>query len=543
MIKRREFLRTSAIGIGGYALARLIGTSVVAQSRSVDSSIEVLIDEPLGTISPHIYGHFTEDLGGVIYDGVWVSENSNIPNISGIRTSLVDHLRAIKAPVIRFPGGCFADSYDWRDGIGPRDKRPRRTNFGGGSDSNQFGTNEFVQFCKLVGAEPYLAANVRSLPPQQFVQWVEYCNSPAGSTTLAEMRAAAGSKEPFNVKYWGVGNESWGCGGNFEPAQYAMEFRRYATWVPRYSQKLAFVASGPSDYNYDWTSGFFEAMAKQNPHFSAPWGWALHFYAWNLSRGRTSDWDKGKGDAVNFDATDWYELLREGQNMEMLIERHWQVMGQIDHEHRVKLVVDEWGPWYQPGSEATPGFTLQQMSTLRDALFSGMTLDIFNRHPEKVAMANCAQLINCLNSLYLAHEDKFVVTPVGRVFELYAAHQGGQAVRTIFNAPKVQYDRDGKPATFWGLQGSASLHDKKLVVTAVNPNVSQPRETEITVRGAKPLSATMTVLISSDIHAHNTFVEPHAVMLRSGEVKITSSGVVAMIPAASVVCLQVNLLG
>jgi alpha-N-arabinofuranosidase len=357
------------------------------------------------------------------------------------------------------------------------------------------------------------------------------------------MRAAAGFKEPFKVKYWGVGNESWGCGGNFEPAQYAMEFRRYATWVPRYGQTLAFVASGPSDYNYDWTSGFFEAMAKQNPHFSTPWGWALHFYAWNLSRGRTSDWDKGKGDAVNFDATDWYELLREGQNMETLIERHWQVMGQIDYQHRVKLVVDEWGPWYQPGSEATPGFTLQQMSTLRDAVFSGMTLDIFNRHPEKVAMANCAQLINCLNSLYLAHEDKFVVTPVGRVFELYAAHQGGRAVRAIFNAPNVKYDRDGKPATFWGLQGSASLHDKKLVVTAVNPNVSQPRETEITVRGAKPLSATMTVLISSDIHAHNTFVEPNAVMLRSGEVKITSSGMVAMIPAASVVCVQVNLLG
>jgi alpha-N-arabinofuranosidase len=207
----------------------------------------------------------------------------------------------------------------------------------------------------------------------------------------------------------------------------------------------------------------------------------------------------------------------------------------------VKLVVDEWGPWYRPGSEVTSGFGLEQMPTLRDAVFSGMTLDIFNRHPEKVAMANCAQLINCLNSLYLAHEDKFVVTPVGRVFELYAAHQGGQAVRAIFDAPEVKYDRDGKPATFWGLQGSASLHDKKLVVTAVNPDVSHSHEAEITVRGAKPKSATMTVLTAPDMHAHNTFAQPDAVALRSAEAKTTAASVVVTIPAASVVSVHVDL--
>src|SRR5215472_3786306 len=352
MLERREFLRTSALSLAGLALARFTGNAV-AQSRAVDAHVEVLVDEPLGTISPNIYGHFTEDLGGVIYDGVWVGENSKVPNINGIRKALVDHMRTIKAPVVRFPGGCFADSYDWRDGVGPRDKRPRRTNFWGGSDTNHFGTNEFVQFCKLVGAAPYLAANVRSLPAQQFLQWVEYCNSPSGSTTLADMRAAAGFSDPFNEQYWGVGNESWGCGGNFEPAQYAMEFRRYVTWVPGYGQPLRFVASGPNDFNYDWTTGFFEAMEKHDPHFNTPWVWALHYYAWNLSRGRTSDWDKGKGDAVTFDAVDWYELLQEGQKMETLIERHWQLMGQTDKEHRVKLVVDEWGPWYRPGSEVT----------------------------------------------------------------------------------------------------------------------------------------------------------------------------------------------
>ena len=199
------------------------------------------------------------------------------------------------------------------------------------------------------------------------------------------------------------------------------------------------------------------------------YGLALHYYAWNLSRGRSRDWNEGKGDALKFDALDWYELLRQGDVMESLINGHWQVMGEFDREHSIKLVVDEWGPWYRPGSELTPGDIIEQTPTLRDAVFSGLTLDTFNRHPEKVAMANCAQLINCLNSLYLAHEDKFCVTPVGHVFGMYASHQGGQALRTIFSAPAVNYDRDGKPASFWGLNGSASLHDKELVLTVVNP--------------------------------------------------------------------------
>ena len=420
--------------------------------------------EPLGTISPNIYGHFTENLGGVIYDGVWVGEKSKVPNLNGIRKELVEEMRKIKAPVIRYPGGCFADSYDWRDGIGPADKRPRRTNFwaqeesaaGAAShkyDPNQFGTNEFIQFCKLIGSQPYLAANVRSLPASEFYRWVEYCNSPASSTTLADMRAAAGYAEPFGVRYWGVGNESWGCGGNFTAQEYAVEFRRYTAWVPQYGQKLSFVASGPNDDKWDWTRGFLEEIVRKGPEqLSSIYGLALHYYAWNLSRGRTRDWVEGKGDALKFDTLDWYELLRQGDVMESLINGHWQAMGEFDREHSIKLVVDEWGPWYRPGSEATPGDILEQTPTLRDAVFSGLTLDTFNRHPEKVAMANCAQLINCLNSLYLAHEDKFCVTPVGHVFAMYAAHQGGQSLRTIFSAPAVNYDRDGKSASFWGLQ-------------------------------------------------------------------------------------------
>jgi alpha-N-arabinofuranosidase len=538
MIGRREFLRNSLIGGGAILAARTFSPFPWAQSKSVDSRIEVLTGEPLGTISPDLYGHFTENLSGVVYDGVWVGANSKVPNVNGIRKELIDEMRKIKAPVVRFPGGCFADSYDWHDGIGPADKRPRRTNFWNGGetpaapashryDPNEFGTDEFVHFCKLIGAEPYLAANLRSLPAEEFYRWIEYCNSPAGSTTLADTRAAGGFKDPFNVRFWGVGNESWGCGGNFTAQEYAVEFRRFTTWVPRFGQEVSFIGSGPNVDDWAWTRGVY--------------GWALHHYAWNLSRGATRDWIQGKGDALKFDSVDWYELLREGDRMEGLIDGHWQVMSEEDPEHWVKLVVDEWGPWYRPGSEATPGDQLEQTPTLRDAVFSGMTLDIFNRHPEKIAMANCAQLINCLNSLYLAHEDRFVVTPVGHVFEMYAAHQGGQALRSIFSSPTIEYDRDGKQASFWGLKGSASLRDKELTLTVVNPNASNASECEIVVRGAMLNSGSATELTNSDIHAHNTFEQKHVVVPATKAVEISGGALHYTFPPASVTKLAVTL--
>src|SRR5450432_3224913 len=553
MIDRRGFIRNSALGAGAFLLTRNSPFASAATSTGPDSRIEVLLGETLGTISPNIYGHFAENLSGVIYDGIWVGENSKIPNVNGIRKELIEEMRKIKAPVVRYPGGCFADSYDWRDGVGPVDKRPRRTNFWAEGeaanapashkyDPNRFGTNEFVHFCKLIGAQPYLAANVRSLPAEQFYQWAEYCNSPAGSTTLADTRAAAGYSEPFDVRYWGVGNESWGCGGNFTPQEYAVEFRRYTTWVPRYGQALSFIASGPNDESWDWTRGFLEEIVRKGPgELRNIYGMALHYYAWNLSRGKTRNWVEGKGDALKFESIDWYELMQQGDVMESLINGHWQVMGEIDKEHRIKLVVDEWGPWYRPGSEATPGDQLEQMPTLRDAVFSGLTLDTFNRHPEKVAMANCAQLINCLNSLYLAHEDKFVVTPVGHVFGMHAGHQGGQSLRTIFSAPTVNYDRDGKPGSFWGLKGSASLRDKELTLTVVNPHVSDSREVEILIRGAVPKSGTATTLTNADIHAHNTFEQRNAVTPQEKDLGSGGRSINLTFPPASVTKLALTL--
>ena len=552
MPNRRDFLRTTAASTAGLAFVR--NFSLAASSpRTVHARIEVLLNEPLGTISPNIYGHFVENLSGVIYDGIWMGENSTVPNVAGIRRRLIDELRKIKPAIVRFPGGCFADSYDWRDGVGPTDKRPRRTNFWAAGenagapashryDPNRFGTNEFVQFCRLINAEPYLAANLRSLPAEQFYQWIEYCNSPAGSTTLSDLRGGAGFRDPFNVRYWGVGNESWGCGGNFTAQEYAVEYRRFTTWVPTYGQELSFIASGPNSGELDWTREFFEEIVRKGKErILEIYGLSLHHYAWNLSRGKTQDWNQGKGDALRFDDVDWYEVLREGDRMESLISSHWQAMGEMDTAHHVKLVVDEWGPWYRPGSGLTPDDQLEQLPTMRDAVFSAMTLDTFNRHPEKVGIACCAQLINCLNSLYLAHEDKFCVTPVGHAFAIYAAHQGGQSVRAEFSAPQISYERDGRTANFWGLRGSASLREKNLVVTAVNPDVSQPIQAEILLRGARANLASTTILSASDIHAVNTFDQPNAVTPKSDDVRVREGHISCQLPAASVTKIEIQL--
>lgn len=553
MLGRRQFIRNSLAGSGALLLAKFSPLFSAPASSGADSRIEILTEEPIGVISPNIYGHFTENLSGVIYDGVWVDKNSKVPNMGGIRKELVEQMRKINPSVVRFPGGCFADSYDWRDGIGPENQRPRRTNFWADTESpsapadhkydpNQFGTDEFAHFCQLIGAQPYLAANVRSLPAEQLYRWVEYCNSPAGSTTLADERAADGYPQPFNVRFWGIGNESWGCGGDFTAQEYAVEFRRYTTWVPRYGVDLSFIASGPNVDNWEWTRGFLEEIVRKGPHeLRSIYGLALHHYAWNLSRGRTENWIEGKGDALQFDAVDWYELLREGYRMQGLIDGHWQIMGEFDEHRTMKLVVDEWGPWYKPGSELTPGDQLEELPTLRDAVFSGMTLDIFNRNPEKVGLAACAQLINCLNSLYLAHEDRFCVTPVGHVFAMYAAHQGGQSLRTMFIAPEVRYDRDGKAATFWGLEGAASVRDKQLVLTVVNPHVSEPRETEVMLRGASVKSGTVTTLTNSDIHAHNTFDQPNVVVPQSASLSGTGSSFRFTFAPASVTKLTLAL--
>ncbi len=524
------------------AAGAVSATALKGQAAATASGahIEVIAGEPIGTIAPEIYGHFTEHLGGVIYDGVWVGENSSIPNEGGIRRAVIEALRAIKAPVIRWPGGCFADSYDWRDGVGPASARNPRTNFWGGTETNAFGTLEFLRFCELTGAQPYLAANVRSLPAKDFYEWIEFCNSPADSTAGAKLRAAQGHPRPFDVRYWGVGNESWGCGGNLTPAEYATEFRRFTAWVPQYAAPLALVASGPSDTDVEWTRVLMRSLADKHVVDSV-FGLSMHDYTWNLSGGKTTDWNLGKGDAVKFSTLEWYELLAQGYQMDPIIRSQWAVMAEADPEHHVKLVVDEWGAWYRPGTEVGPKYALSQMPTLRDALLSGLTLDTFHRHAGKVAMANAAQTINCLHSLMLASEDKFVLTPNYHVFKMYMPHMGATAVRTEFAATPISYDRNGKPASLWALNGSASLMGKQLTLSVVNPHAGQAMEAEIVVRGASIEAGRGMVLANADLHAHNDFDHPDVV--RPAPVSVTASGgrVVHQFPAASVTALCLTL--
>lgn len=532
-MNRREFLLSTA------ALALAPRTSFAAGAR-----IEILPDEPIGIISPTIYGHFTEHLGGCIYDGIWVGEGSSIPNVGGIRKSVVDHLKRIQAPVIRWPGGCFADSYNWRDGVGPVDKRPTRTNFWAETDvlrkasggpqkyePNRFGTNEFARFCKLAGAEPYFAGNLRSLNAFDFYEWIDYCNSPRGKTSMAELRAQGGDPEPFNVKYWGVGNESWGCGGDFTGDEYAIEFRRFTTWVPSFGIDLKYVASGPNGGDYNWTHSFFQKMTEHGRGgLNRIFGTALHYYC-----GTT-----GNGVANEFDTAGWYELLNRANRMEDLVTRHWQVMSGYDPEHRVKLVVDEWGAWHHTADPLiAPNYLWAYYPTLRDALVSSITLDTFNRNAEKVIMANAAQMINNIHTSFIAAEEKFTATPVYHVFDMYAAHQGNTAVRTVFNAPKIS---DAEAKGLFGLAGSCSMRDKRLVLTVTNPDLRNPQETEIAIAGgARVTSARATVLTAHDVHARNTFAEPEAVKpTAAASVQVGSPFIYRFTPA-SVTRLELDL--
>ena len=536
-IRRRSFLKQSVLGTAALLTARRL--------RAVDSArIEILTGEPIGTISPDLYGHFTEHIGGVIYDGIWVGEDSKVPNLGGIREALVSHMRRLKPSVVRWPGGCFADSYNWRDGIGPRDQRPRRTNFWINDgflsrapdgpakyDPNQFGTNEFMHFCRLIGAQPYFAVNVRSSTARDFYEWVEYCNAPASQTSLSAQRAANGDPEPFRVRFWGIGNESWGCGGNMTPEEYATEFRKFVAWVPAYGVPLAFIGAGPSGGDLDWTRKFFAKLTERDRGLvRLLYGWALHYYCGSA----------GEGHATDFTTDDWYELLTKANQMEKLITQQWTAMGETDPGCHVKLVVDEWGTWYHAGTEVSPTHMFGQTSTMRDALIAGLTLDTFNRHADKVAMANVAQLINNLHSLFLAREDKFVATPNFHVFEMYAAHQTGKSLRTVFNVPTIGAYRD-QPALLPALAGSASLHDKRLILTVVNSHASEPREAEILLRGATVMSAAARILAAADIHAHNTFDHPEEASPRDAETKTGAGALTFAFPAASVTRLELIL--
>jgi alpha-L-arabinofuranosidase len=536
-LKRRQFLGTAA-GAGLAALASPRG------AIAADASVVLSPAAPGAAISPHLYGHFIEHLGGVVYDGIWVGRDSKIPNVDGHRKQFVDDMKRIGAPNLRWPGGCFADGYHWRDGIGPAAARPRTYNYWEhrmpkgvrATETNQFGIHEFMRLCRLVGAEPYLAANVGSATPLEFHDWVSYCNAPAGTLSLADERSRNGDAEPFKVKYWGVGNESWGCGGNMSGGEYATEYRKYIAQVPVYEPPF-FVAVGPRGHSADadvgWTEGFFAGLQSVRGLGVRVDGFALHYY---------TDFRQTSEDGARFDAKGWYAVLAKGAQIEKVIDDHWRIMGKYDPDHRTKFVIDEWGNWYKGGTELGPAYILSQAITLRDALHTAITFDVFNRHADKIAMANVAQTINCLHSLFAAVGDKYTRTPVYYAFEMYRPHMGARLVPLRIEAPELSVELLSGSGRLPGLSGSASIRDSSLCVTLTNPSLDDAVRTQVRLEGGgRVAEARGQVLTHEEMKATNTFDRPRNVTLGPVTVEANADGARVTIPARAVVALELRI--
>jgi alpha-L-arabinofuranosidase len=535
-VHRRQFLESvGAAGVAAFAGMRPL--------QVADALVDINPSQPGPTISPHLYGHFIEHLGGVIYDGIWVGPKSTIPNVGGIRKRFVDDIRRIGAPNLRWPGGCFADGYHWRDGIGAG-KRPRTYNYWENRmpaglhavEPNEFGFHEFMRLCRLVGAEPYVAANVGSGTPQEFHDWVAYSNAPAGTISLADERASNGEKAPFNVKYWGVGNESWGCGGNMSGGEYATAYRRFISQFPVYLPSF-FVATGPRGHSADgdlgWTESFFRGLEDVRGLGVRVDGFALHYY---------TDFRQTSEDGARFDAKGWYAVLHKGVHIERIINQHWDIMAKYDPEHRTRLVIDEWGTWYRGGTELGPQYILSQTITLRDALHAAMTFDIFNRHADKIEMANIAQTINCLPSLFAAVGAKYTRTPAYYTFEMYRPHMGARLVPARIDIPDLTVPLLDGEAKLPGLSGSASVRDKVLTVTLTNPSLRDGVVTRIRVSGGAGLrEARATVLTHQDMHATNTFEKPDEVGVAALAAHVSGDTATVTLPKQAVVAVSLQL--
>lgn len=464
------------------------------------SNIYIMLPKKLGTISPDIYGVFAEHIGGVIYDGIWVGENSAVPNTEGFRTEIIEKIKQAKIPMVRWPGGCFAETYNWRDGIGPREERPTRVNwwtrYDGRYESNEVGTDEFLHFCELTGTEPYIAANITSTTPLDIREWMDYVNSPADTTTLAKLREKNGHREPYNVKLWGVGNETWGGGGRMTPENYAHEYRKYAEIMDnmeltRAGNTMKFIGSGANGGDTEWTRKFLEIIGERQNKMT---GYSFHYYCGNA------------GDPIAFTTEEWYKQLGQAARMQYMIDLHWGAIVSYKMEHCAKLAIDEWGCWHPEGSGPSKGFNLfEQQSTMRDAVVSALTLNIFNNNCSKILLTTVAQLVNNLHCLFLSGGENCICTPTYHVFDMYKTHHGAEAVDICTDAEKTP---NGLPE----LSVSASVKDGKLTVTVANLSADKDIEADLTaVGGALGKNAEIITLADDDIHAHNTFENPERV--------------------------------
>lgn len=502
-----------------------VALNVIAQTPN---KLIVNADQGQYTISKHIYGQFSEHLGHCIYGGIWVGEDSPIPNTRGIRNDVVQALRKINIPNLRWPGGCFADEYHWEHGIGPREKRPKmiNTHWGGVIEDNSFGTHEFMDLCRQLGTEPYICGNVGSGTVEEMSKWVEYLNF-EGVSPMADLRKANGHPEPFGVKYWGVGNENWGCGGNMTPEFYADQYRRFATYCRDYGQnKLYKVAGGANSFDYNWT----EVLMKNIPHNLMD-GISLHYYT------VPKNWSD-KGSATQFNEAEYFVTLQKNLATDELITKHTVIMDKYDPNKKIGLIFDEWGTWYNVEPGTNPGFLFQQ-NTLRDAIVAGSSLNIFNNHADRVKMANIAQVINVLQSLIFTDGDKMMVTPTYHVFDLYQVHH--EATLLPIHLQTADYELDGKKLPV--VNASASRDANGAVhITLVNIHPTKAQTVSCELRGANGLKVTDGKIVTApQINAHNTFEKPNQVSIQAFKGAKLSGGTLTLdLPAGSVVMVEMK---
>ncbi len=468
-------------------------------SATAGTATAVLHADQTGpTIAPEIYGHFAEHLGNCIYGGIWVGPDSDIPNTRGIRNDVVDALRKLQIPVLRWPGGCFADEYHWKDGVGPVAKRPTivNTSWGGVVETNAFGTHEFMDLVEQLGCEAYISANVGSGTVQEMMEWVEYLTSAADSP-MARLRRANGRDEPWKVRYLGVGNESWGCGGSMTPEFYADQYRRYATFVKQHqgNTRLLKVGCGASGSDYHWTEVMMEKVGRRMD------GLSLHYYT--LPTGK---WDV-KGSDTNFAEDAWFATLQQTQRMEELLEKHIEIMDAHDPEQKIDLMVDEWGTWYD--AEDAQGILYQQ-NTLRDALVAAINLHFFQARADRVTMANIAQTVNVLQAMILTDGPKMILTPSYHVFEMLKVHQGATVVPLQLLSPAYTHGDESIPAV--SAAASRDAQDR-IHISLTNADPAHAQTVTVTVSDLDRKSGTVTgrILTAPDITAHNTFDAPDTI--------------------------------
>lgn len=475
-------------------------------------------------INKEIYGHFAEHLGRCIYGGIYVGDTSHIPNINGYRQDVVDALKAMKIPVLRWPGGCFADTYHWKDGIGPVEDRPSIVNvfWGGVTEDNSFGTHEFLDLCELLECEPYISVNVGSGSVKEAAEWIDYITSD-NISPMTDLRKKNGRQEPWKVKYWGIGNESWGCGGDMRPEYYADLYRQFASYSRGADYK---IACGASEFDYNWTDVVMNVTGNKQ-HLMQ--GLSLHYYTLPYN------WNR-KGSATDFDEKEWFITLKKTLRMQELIDNHTRIMDKYDTRQRVDIIVDEWGTWYDVEEGTNPGFLYQQ-NTLRDALVAGSNLNIFNNNADRVKMANIAQVVNVLQAMILTRNDEMLLTPTYHVFKMFNIHQDAQLIPIDLVSEEYVFEKESIPA----INASASEKDGVVSITLCNLNPNKDELVSLNLGGASFVSASGRIVTGERMGDYNDFGQQAKITEKEFKVKEPKEGNLQLtLPSKSVVLVQLT---